>query len=115
MDKADGVPLSQVWDAMDLTQKLRLLLAVTSLQKRWLRISFSHYGSLYYTGDVKERAGNHYAKKDGEILNSPKRHRDLRTKQTDKLSRLEAILVDFKVYLRFANQHVAKGWRGSVE
>jgi len=72
MDKAEGVPLSQVLDTMDLTQKLRLLLAVTSLQKRWLSISFSHYGSLYYTGDVKERAGNYYAKKDGEDLNSPK-------------------------------------------
>jgi len=67
MDKINGVPLSQVWDTMKLTQKLQLIIALTSLQKQWLSVSFSHYGSLYYTGDVKPPVGNYYAK-DGKVV-----------------------------------------------
>lgn len=67
MDKAEGVPLSQVWGTMELSEKLKVLLAVTSLQKRWLSVSFSHYGSLYYARDVKSRTGTHYIK-DGEAV-----------------------------------------------
>lgn len=71
MDKIKGVPLSQVWDTMKLTQKLQLLLALTSLQKQWLSVSFSHYGSLYYTGDVQPPVGNHYVK-DGKVVGDSK-------------------------------------------
>jgi hypothetical protein len=71
MDKIKGVPLSQVWDVMKLTQKLQLLLALTSLQKQWLSVSFSHYGSLYYTGDVQSPVGNHYVK-DGKVVKDSK-------------------------------------------
>jgi hypothetical protein len=53
MDKIEGIPLSQVWETMELAQKLQLVLALTSLQKQWLSVSFSHYGSLYHTGDVQ--------------------------------------------------------------
>ena len=67
MDKATGVPLSQVWDALNLSQKLQVLLVMTRLQKQWLRVSFSHYGSLYYAGDVQSPKGNHYIK-DGKIV-----------------------------------------------
>lgn len=71
MEKIKGVPLSQVWDTMKLTQKLQLLVNLTSLQKRWLSISFSHYGSLYHTGDVQPSVGNHYVK-DGKVVKDPK-------------------------------------------
>ncbi|EGC46751.1 phosphotransferase enzyme family protein [Histoplasma capsulatum var. duboisii H88] len=67
MDKVEGVPLSQVWSSMKLPQKLQVLLAITRLQKQWLSVSFSHYGSLYYAGDVQPPAGNHYIK-DGEVV-----------------------------------------------
>lgn len=67
MDKAKGVPLSQVWGTMQLPQKLKVLLAITRLQQRWLSVSFSHYGGLYYAGDVQSPTGNHYVK-DGEIV-----------------------------------------------
>jgi hypothetical protein len=53
MDKVEGVPLSQVWSTMTLPQKLQVLLAVTRIQKQWLSVSFSHYGSLYYKGDTQ--------------------------------------------------------------
>ena len=65
MDKAEGVPLSQVWGTLELPDKLKVILAITRLQKRWLGVSFSHYGSLYYAGDVQSPAGSHYVK-DGE-------------------------------------------------
>ncbi|GAD96739.1 phosphotransferase enzyme family protein [Paecilomyces variotii No. 5] len=67
MDKADGVPLSQVWGTLKLPQKLQVLVAITRLQKQWLSVSFSHYGSLYYTKDVRPPAGNYYVK-DGEVI-----------------------------------------------
>ncbi|KAM5454775.1 hypothetical protein MaudCBS49596_002072 [Microsporum audouinii] len=67
MDKAEGVPLSQVWGTLPLSQKLQVILAVTRLQKRWLRVSFSSFGSLYYTGDVHSPSGNHHIK-DGEAV-----------------------------------------------
>lgn len=67
MDKIKGVPLSQVWSTMKLPQKLQVLLAMTRLQKQWLSVTFSHYGSLYYTKDVQPPAGNHFVK-DGKVV-----------------------------------------------
>ncbi|KAI9923366.1 hypothetical protein MW887_010469 [Aspergillus wentii] len=67
MDKIEGVPLSQVWDTLKLPQKLQVLLAMTRLQKQWLGVSFSHYGSLYYAGDVQPPAESHYVK-DGKAI-----------------------------------------------
>ncbi|KAJ6189838.1 phosphotransferase enzyme family protein [Penicillium mononematosum] len=63
MDKIEGVPLSEVWDTMQIQKRLKVILAMTSLQKEWLSVSFSHYESLYYAGDVQSPAGNHYVKR----------------------------------------------------
>ncbi|PYH76647.1 phosphotransferase enzyme family protein [Aspergillus uvarum CBS 121591] len=71
MDKIEGVPLSQVWGTMKLPQKLQVLLAMTRLQKQWLSVSFSHYGSLYYTEDVQPLRGNHFVK-DGKAVRDSK-------------------------------------------
>lgn len=70
MDKTTGVPLSQVWGTLTLSQKLQVLLAMTRLQKQWLRVSFSHYGSLYYAGDVQSPEGNNYIKDGKTVMNS---------------------------------------------
>ena len=66
---------------MTLPQKLQVLLAMTRLQKQWLSVSFSHYGSLYYTGDARPLAGNHYLKdgkavSDSEFVIGPAMGRD---------------------------------------
>ena len=86
MDKARGVPLSQEWDTMKLPQKLQVLLAMTHLQKQWLSVSFSHYGSLYYAkdlqlGDVPPSEGSHFIKngktvEDSEFAIGPTTGRD---------------------------------------
>ncbi|EFR03147.1 phosphotransferase enzyme family protein [Nannizzia gypsea CBS 118893] len=70
MDKVEGVPLSQVWTTMQLPQKLQVLLAVTRMQKRWLSVSFSHYGSLYYASHVHPPAGSQYLKDGKAVLDS---------------------------------------------
>ncbi|CAG7982710.1 unnamed protein product [Penicillium nalgiovense] len=70
MDKVEGVPLSEVWDTMQLQQKFKVILAMTSLQKEWLSVSFLHYGSLYYAGDVQSPAYNHYVN-EGMAINDP--------------------------------------------
>ncbi|KAJ5374541.1 phosphotransferase enzyme family protein [Penicillium concentricum] len=49
--------------------------------KKWLSISFSHYRSLYYAGDVQSSAGNYYFKdgvaiKDSEFAIGPAPGRD---------------------------------------
>lgn len=67
MEKAQGVPLSQVWDTMALTQKLKVLLAMVQIQKRWLSVFFSHYGGLYYANDVDSSLATHYIR-DGVIV-----------------------------------------------
>jgi hypothetical protein len=67
MEKMSGVPLSQIWDTLNLPQKPQVLLALTQIQKKWLSVSFSHYGSLYYTGDVQPPAGNSCVR-DGKLI-----------------------------------------------
>ncbi|KAJ5941879.1 phosphotransferase enzyme family protein [Penicillium verrucosum] len=81
MDKVEGVPLAQVWSTMQLQQRLKVILAMTGLQKQWLSVSFSHYGSLYYAGDLQSPQGNHYVKdgmviKDSEFAIGPATGRD---------------------------------------
>ncbi|KAI1508250.1 Protein kinase domain containing protein [Pyrenophora tritici-repentis] len=81
MEKAKGVPLSQVWDAMPLPQKLQVLLALVQIQKRWLSISFSHYGGLYYASDVRSPSAGHYIEdgtvaRDSESVVGPATGRD---------------------------------------
>ncbi|KAJ5248953.1 phosphotransferase enzyme family protein [Penicillium chermesinum] len=68
MDKIEGIPLSQVWDTLKLPQKLQILLTMTRLQKQWLSVSFSHYGSLYYTEDLQQQPADSYYIKDGKAI-----------------------------------------------
>lgn len=72
MDKAEGIPLSQVWDDMDLSQKLQVLLSMTRLQKKWLSVSFSHYGSLYYARDIQQSGKDSYYIQDGNLVKDSK-------------------------------------------
>lgn len=62
MEKVSGVPLTQVWNTLKLPQRFQVLLALTKLQMKWLGVSFSHYGSLYYMGDVPSPARSWYSK-----------------------------------------------------
>lgn len=66
---------------MTLPQKLQVLLALTRLQQQWLSVSFSHYGSLYYTGDVRPLEDTYFVKdgkavRDSEFVIGPATSRD---------------------------------------
>lgn len=67
MDNIEGVSLSHVWDKMRVHQKPKFVLATTNLQKEGLRVSFSHYGSLSYAGDMQSPEGYHYVM-DGMVI-----------------------------------------------
>lgn len=77
MEKAAGVPLSHVWETLKLPQKLQVLLAMIRLQKKWLSVSFSHYGSLYYAKDIQASPpeDTHYIK-DSQFALGPTTGRD---------------------------------------
>lgn len=68
MEKVAGVPLSRVWHTLDFHQKLPVLHAFTRLHQEWLSVSFSHYGSLYYTVDAQQESNEVHIFKDGNTL-----------------------------------------------
>ncbi|RAH53223.1 phosphotransferase enzyme family protein [Aspergillus piperis CBS 112811] len=83
LEKAAGVPLSHVWETLKLPRKLQVLLAVIRLQKKWLSVLFSHYGSLYYAKDIQVSPpeDTHYIKngkavKDSQFAIGPTTGRD---------------------------------------
>ena len=45
-----------------------MLLAMTRLQKEWVSVSFSHYGSLYYRGDVPPPVDDHHCIKNDKVV-----------------------------------------------
>lgn len=47
MEKAPGVQLFRVWDAMDVPEKMALIKQLTTLESQLSSIQFPAYGSLY--------------------------------------------------------------------
>lgn len=52
MEKVPGVQLRQVWDSMELVDKMNLRLDMARHQSAWLSVSFSQFGGLYYARDL---------------------------------------------------------------
>ncbi|PYH75335.1 hypothetical protein BO82DRAFT_411202, partial [Aspergillus uvarum CBS 121591] len=46
MENVPGVPLSKLWDQLEVGAKFRIVQSIATYQEMWLNISFSHYGSL---------------------------------------------------------------------
>lgn len=53
MEKAQGVPLTELWESMSLRQRSGLIQNFDIVQKALSSISFKSYGSLYFAQDVK--------------------------------------------------------------
>lgn len=51
MDKMLGVQFSQVWNNMQLVDKMKLRLDVARFQSTWLSVGFSEFGGIYYAQD----------------------------------------------------------------
>lgn len=56
MEKMPGVQLLQVWDQLELTEKLQVVAQLFKFQKIWLSARFAKIGSLYYADDVETGA-----------------------------------------------------------
>ncbi|EGE00104.1 serine/threonine protein kinase [Trichophyton tonsurans CBS 112818] len=55
MEKAEGIPLSKIWDGIDVMQKSKIVENIVLFEKSLALNPFSSYGSLYYAdGDATE-------------------------------------------------------------
>lgn len=54
MEKMPGIQLRQVWSHMKLVEKMNLCLDLARYQSAWLSVTFSQFGGLYYTQDVRD-------------------------------------------------------------
>ncbi|KII91595.1 hypothetical protein PLICRDRAFT_28199 [Plicaturopsis crispa FD-325 SS-3] len=54
MEMAPGVPLSSVWNSLDMRRRKNVVNSLVSVEQNLLKAKFSMYGSLYYKDDVPE-------------------------------------------------------------
>jgi hypothetical protein len=54
MEKVPGIELEHVWPNMSIKDRLAVVKAVSGFQKAWTSVSFTKYGSLYYSKDLKD-------------------------------------------------------------
>ncbi|KAL9097474.1 MAG: hypothetical protein Q9165_000370 [Trypethelium subeluteriae] len=52
MEEALGKQLGEVWDEMELHDKLKIVDDIVSIEKKFLSHSFTRYGSLYFASDA---------------------------------------------------------------
>ncbi|KAF2235720.1 hypothetical protein EV356DRAFT_522818 [Viridothelium virens] len=52
MEEATGNQLGEVWDEMELYDKLKIVDDIVSIEKKFLSHSFTRYGSLYFAEDT---------------------------------------------------------------
>ncbi|PGH13835.1 hypothetical protein AJ79_03403 [Helicocarpus griseus UAMH5409] len=52
MEKLTGIPLAQVWQSLDVRDRVNIAQKVLNYQKRWTTVKISRFGSLYYSNDV---------------------------------------------------------------
>ncbi|KAE8355824.1 kinase-like domain-containing protein [Aspergillus coremiiformis] len=72
MEKVAGVQLSKVWPTMGFKERFELVKTISTYQKAWMAIPFTHYGSLYYSSDMEDSDGCDLVK---GVLSIPKHHR----------------------------------------
>ncbi|KAF4266760.1 hypothetical protein KXX33_006653 [Aspergillus fumigatus] len=69
MEKVAGVQLSKVWSKMGIKERFELVKTISGYQKAWTSMSFTQYGSLYYSSDT-DSDGCDLAKGDGSVTKS---------------------------------------------
>jgi hypothetical protein len=52
MEKAQGIPLHEVWDTMSPKQKCNFMADLVGIEAKMVSTSVASYGTLYYNGDV---------------------------------------------------------------
>lgn len=54
MEKVLGIELEHVWPKMNIKDRLAVVKAIAGFQKAWMSVSFTKYGSLYFSGDLED-------------------------------------------------------------
>ncbi|KAF4237520.1 hypothetical protein CNMCM8980_002423 [Aspergillus fumigatiaffinis] len=67
MEKVAGVQLSKVWPEMGIKERFELVKTISGYQKAWMSMSFTQYGSLYYSSDTDDTDGCDLVKGDGSV------------------------------------------------
>lgn len=52
MERVAGIPLARAWTNMSFRQKAATLTSLFAVQKAWMSVTFTRYGSLYFADDV---------------------------------------------------------------
>jgi hypothetical protein len=69
MENARGVSLSKIWDDLDVELQFKVLKKIAMYQRAWSDVSFSKYGSLYYSQDMSQpESGLRYTNKGGKVI-----------------------------------------------
>lgn len=58
MEEVPGIQLEQVWPKMSIHDRSIIVKSIVGFQKAWTSISFTRYGSLYFSNDLKDTAGS---------------------------------------------------------
>ena len=59
MEQVPGIELEHVWPKMNIRDRLAIVKAVAEFQKSWTSVSFTMYGSLYFSKDLNDAPNNH--------------------------------------------------------
>jgi hypothetical protein len=54
MEEVPGVELEQVWPNMSIQDRFAVVKSIAGFQKAWTSVSFTKYGSLYFSRDLKD-------------------------------------------------------------
>ena len=54
MEKLPGIQLQTMWRGMGIEHRLAIVKAIARYQATWSSFSFRHYGSLYYSEDLRQ-------------------------------------------------------------
>lgn len=67
MEKLPGVELEHVWPSMGIADRFAIVQAIAEYPKTWTSLSFTGFGSLYYSGDLDRKIahGPLYTDQDG--------------------------------------------------
>lgn len=64
MEKAPGTELERVWRDMGVEDRWALIQSLARFEKTWTSVSFTKFGSLYYTEDLDTGVGSDLSYRD---------------------------------------------------
>ena len=53
MEEVPGIELEQVWPKMSIEDRFAVVKSIVGFQKAWTSVSFTNYGSLYFSRDLE--------------------------------------------------------------